>query len=280
MSTAPRRRRLSTLILAVVFLLLAGAGLAVVFTERSIEGSAPGNSPVLSLAVTPDGYLVGTETGVLGTRDGKRWGVHQRLDDPSIVTSAAGTAWAMVGSAVYRFEDLTAASLIGELEGRAITLAAGKEGLLVLTASEGSETKARGHEGVQIELLAAEGGPQDAMAMSLSGELAGPSRRVYAAGAGSGVWLLETAAGGWQRILETPSTAVLVDPDDPDRVLLGTAGGVLVSKDAGRSWEFGGFREEVSALSAHDGTFFAVSVRLIYKSPDGISKWEALARSE
>ena len=67
---------------------------------------------------------------------------------------------------------------------------------------------------------------------------------------------------------------VLVDPDEPSRVLLGTPSGVYGSADGGRSWELlSDLPAEVLARSRQDRTLFAAVGEGVYKSDDGGATW-------
>jgi photosystem II stability/assembly factor-like uncharacterized protein len=71
---------------------------------------------------------------------------------------------------------------------------------------------------------------------------------------------------------------VLVDPDDPDRVLLGTAGGLLVTRDGGRSWDLSTLQVAVRGVARHGGRYYALTGdRLLLVSPDGERDWKPLA---
>jgi len=91
-----------------------------------------------------------------------------------------------------------------------------------------------------------------------------------------GLWRTDDAGSTWQRILGTPSQAVLADPSNPQRILLGTPGGVLVSENGGLQWHQTGMRQDVHGLSAENGKFFAVTrERVVYGSNDGVTGWTA-----
>src|SRR2546421_59398 len=78
------------------------------------------------------------------------------------------------------------------------------------------------------------------------------------------------------RTFGTPSQAVLVDPSSPQRILLGTPGGLLVSENGGLQWHQTEMRKDVHGLSQEGGRFFAVTTeRLVYGSNDGTSGWTA-----
>jgi len=96
-------------------------------------------------------------------------------------------------------------------------------------------------------------------------------------GAVGGLWRTDDAGSTWQRILGTPSQAVLVDPSNPQRILLGSPGGVLLSVNGGLQWHQTAMRKDVHGLSAENGKFFAVTTeRVVYGSNDGVTGWTAL----
>jgi photosystem II stability/assembly factor-like uncharacterized protein len=95
-------------------------------------------------------------------------------------------------------------------------------------------------------------------------------------GAIGGVWRTDDAGATWQRILGTPTQAVLVDPSNPERILLGSPAGVLVSVNGGLQWRQTEMRKDVHGLSAENGKFFAVTTeRVVYGSNDGVTRWTA-----
>ena len=70
----------------------------------------------------------------------------------------------------------------------------------------------------------------------------------------------------------------LIDPDDPDRVLLGTHFGLYASGDGGASWEVAGLGGEDVLDLAHgrDGTIVAAGRGLLATSSDGGTAWRSV----
>jgi hypothetical protein len=104
-----------------------------------------------------------------------------------------------------------------------------------------------------------------------------PTDDLFAGGIDSGLWRAEGFATKerleWIRLLKTPITSLVVDPHDPERVLAGTPGGVLLSTNRGESWRFTEFRDSVSGLTSDGRQFFAMSKRTLYRSLDGEKSW-------
>jgi photosystem II stability/assembly factor-like uncharacterized protein len=279
------RRPLSVFVLVALMLLLAAAAVAVIFSERFVGGSVPGDSPVLSLAAAHEGFLAGTSGGLFVSRDGKGWERHPRLGRGAISISPSPFAPEPPSNLVPPVA--IAASdrkifLIPELNSARELIAAPEPvsglGVFELGVLVGAR---RGNiylfSGGGFPRLGP-GGPTQVQALAGAGE---DPAYVLTAGIDSGIWRatgpLATEQIEWRQLLETPATAVIIDGQDSNRILIGTAGGILVSTNRGESWRFSEFRGSVSGLSELSGEFFAVSDRLIYRSPDGDKDWAPLA---
>lgn len=250
------------IILAACVLAALGVGLAAaLFNERRIEGAIPVRTPVLSLAVTEEGFFAGTAGGLLVSPDGVRWRRSTGSSSERTILASGEFLAAAIGDALYRVEGLEGVERIGELPFLPSALA-GSDSRIYALAPHGRLTVV--HPG---EFDVSEDGP-DGMRYLAAGDGV-----LYAAGAGDGVWLFD---GRWTKLLDTPATSVLADLDRPGRVLIGTAGGVLVSGNGGRSWRFTGLREPTEALASHREAFYAVARGIVYRSPDGDSGWAAL----
>lgn len=264
----------SLLLAAVLVALLSGAFVAALISSRQIEGGIPGGSPVLALAAIEPGFLAGTDGGLLVSPDGRSWSVPELPRGRSLVTAAGGAGVALVDGRLLRTEDLvTFQPVTGEqLAGTA--LAGLPEGSVYVWT--GSRTVARAPAGGPVERLPlGDAAPPDVLALAVAP--AGPAI-LYAGGIASGLHRSADSGASWTRLLATPVRAILIDPADPRRLLLGTPGGVLVSADGGLSWEFTELRSRIEGLAEHGGRFFAVtSDRLVFASPDGVRAWEALA---
>jgi photosystem II stability/assembly factor-like uncharacterized protein len=75
---------------------------------------------------------------------------------------------------------------------------------------------------------------------------------------------------------ETPDYhSLLVDADDPDRVLLGTHVGVYESMDGGRTWTFAGLEgdDAMNLVRSPDATLWLAGHGVLKKSTDGAATW-------
>jgi hypothetical protein len=278
------RRPLSLFILAALLLLLGTAAVVVIFGERRLEGSILGRAPIHSLAVADAGFFVGTDEGLLVSEDGLNWARHRKLPrgEPMVVGAgpfdpdrlANNVAFAVRGRLVYELEGSDALEARFGAGRGATALGISPNSLLIADSDGGVREVTAEGEGSKL----GPGGPRQIQAIDGSAQ---PQAYVVAGGIGSGLWratgTLTTESVVWVRLLETPVTAVVVDPRNPDRILIGTPGGILLSESRGESWRFTEFRGSVSGLSERAGEFFVVSDRLIYQSPDGDKEWAPLA---
>jgi hypothetical protein len=281
------RRPLSLYILVALILLLAAVAVVVIFSERHLEGSILGRAPIHSLAVADNGFFVGTDDGLFVSEDGLAWSRHPKFPrgEPAVVGSgpfdpdaqARTVAFVVLRRLIYELEGSNATKARFGASAGATALGVSSNSLLVAD-SEGRirEITARG-EGSGL----ASGGPRQVQAIDGSAQ---GQAYVVAGGIGSGLWrasgTLTTQSGVWVRLLETPVTAIVVDPENSNRILIGTPGGILVSGNRGDRWQFTQFRGPIAGLSDRGGEFFAVSDRLIYRSSDGEKDWAGLAAEE
>jgi photosystem II stability/assembly factor-like uncharacterized protein len=120
-------------------------------------------------------------------------------------------------------------------------------------------------------------------------------RRLYARIAWIGIVVLAAAGAFWvaKKQAEGPNEAVappatglphtpdyhslLVDPEDPDRMLLGTHVGVYESADGGRTWTFAGLEgdDAMNLVRAGDGkTLWVAGHNILKKSADWGATWQ------
>jgi photosystem II stability/assembly factor-like uncharacterized protein len=254
----------------VVALFCVGVVLAVV-TSRRVRGSIPGSDSILSLAAIRAGFLVGTSRGLAASQDGATWAA-ARIQRQQVAVASDGTsAYVLAEGDVRVTSDLSTYTV--QVTGVTGTAVAGGSGGSVYVAHApwialfGADGKLRAlpssppvKEGV-VALTAAPGNPSELLA-------GGPI---------SGLWQSQDAGATWHRLVGTPSQAVLIDPANPQRILLGSPGGLLESVDGGTQWRFTQLRKDVHGLAAAGGVFFAVtSERILYESSDGVGRWKPL----
>ena len=252
-----------------VSVLLLAALVLVILSSGRVQGSIPGSDSILSLAAIPPGSLVGTTGGVLQSPDGKTWLAATNIPrEPVTVASDGTTSYVLAGGTLKSTRDLR----------RFGTLATGVTGTVIAPGPDATVYVAAGRSidrvasgGVQLPPLPGAPAP-GVFSMAVVGDRPGS----VLVGAIGGLWRTDDAGRSWQRILGTPSQAVLVDPSNPQRILLGTPGGVLVSGNGGLQWHQTEMRKDVHGLSQAGGRFFAVTTeRLVYGSNDGTSGWTA-----
>jgi hypothetical protein len=267
----PRRRHRGIQWVGVgVSVLFLGALILALLSTRRIQGSIPGSDSILSLAAIRQGFLVGTAGGVFESRDGRTWLAATNIPrEPVSVASDGTNSYVLAGRTLKSTMDLRTFG----------TVATGVTGSVVAPGPAGTIYVAAGRtitrvaaDGTRLAPLAGAPVPQ-VLSMAVVGDKPGS----VLVGAIGGLWRTDDAGSTWQRILGTPTQAVLVDPSDPQRILLGSPGGVLLSVNGGLQWHQTAMRKDVHGLSAENGTFFAVTTeRLIYGSNDGVTGWTAL----
>ncbi|MGH2767849.1 MAG: hypothetical protein ACRDIF_02710, partial [Actinomycetota bacterium] len=267
------RRRGPLLLAALLAALIAFGFLAAVVSERRIQGAIPGRAPVLSMAVTRAGFLVGTALGAAVNKGGGRWSSAALKKGRTLVAAAGESIFALVEGSLFVTDDLVAFEEVsaGRLAGSA--MAASPEGSVYVGA--GGRRLFRFAPGGRFsELALGETFPEEILALAVG---QGDPPAFYAAGLVSGLWSSLDGGASWMRLLETPSRAVLIDPGDPRRLLLATPGGVLLSGNGGLSWRFSGLRVATEALAVYEGQFFAASTgRVIFSSSNGDTGWEPI----
>lgn len=273
------KRRWPLVLLALLFLLLSGAVVFTVISARALRGSVPGRSPLLSMAATRGGFLVGVENALYTSRDGVNWARPPRFTNRrNLPAGAPGGPVVASGSELFRFSDSLSAQSqpLLRLKGQ-VTALSGDPGGRIYVVQDASRIAVVENEGGVSRSFTPRRGPREILAIDM---IAGPpdagqSEFLFAGGLTSGVWRSSEPERSWLQVLKTPVRAILVDDEDSKRVFLGTAGGVLVSTNSGLSWSFTGLRVPVEALAQAHGRYYALlRERLVYQSPNGQSGWE------
>ncbi|MGI8427318.1 MAG: WD40/YVTN/BNR-like repeat-containing protein [Actinomycetota bacterium] len=247
-------------------MLLSIAVVSTLLTAGGLEGAVPGKAPILGLASIDAGFIVGTESGVYVSANGKSWSKGAELaGKPVLVTGVGrGRAAILAGGRLY-----DARRLSGFLKGqgapqRAVALAGDPAGSIYISSDSGHLLTVAPGGDFTTQTLG--GGPDEVVALDV---VPPNTQAIFTGGLNSGVWR-RPVGEKWRQILKTPTRAVLVDDKDPRRIFIATAGGILVSKNQGLSWLFTEMRLPVEALAQHGATYFALGEnRLLYKSADG-----------
>lgn len=267
----PTRHRGVLLAGLTVGVLFVGA-LVIAFLGTRVNAAAvPGSQPIASLAVTPAGYLVGTIGALYASPDGKTWTPARLPPELVAVDSDGVTAYVLAAGTLRSTRDLaTFTVLASSVTGTVIAAAPGGGAYI----ASGPRIVRVGVDGRVTDLPVGPAKPAGLLALAVS-----PARpgTILAGGPVSGLWQSDDNAVTWHRVLGTPTLALLIDRDRPERLLLGTPGGVLVSEDAGARWRFTELRLDVHGLSQENGQFFAVaSDRVVYRSANGDKGWVAV----
>ena len=279
----PRRYRW---LLAVLALVMAGALVVAFLSLRRIKGSVPTDAPILSLAVVEESFIVATAEGILVTSDFDEW--LPLFGDIRTVSHVASSE----GQAVIRYEkgdrryiartfELPEFETVADRGPLGTAVAVGRSGVTFVGVSgegEGS-VMAVGIDSAVEEVDIQGQGPQEITALAV---VTGESPKIYAGGLTSGLWLATgfPESPAWDRLLATPIRSVLTDPEDPDRMWVGTPGGVLISSTAGNSWRFTQNRNAIEAMSSFGANTYALtSDRILLRSSNGDTNWEAMGES-
>lgn len=261
------RRRWPLGLAALIGFLLVGSMVAAVVKGARVKGSVPGKAAILGLAATEDGFLIGTADGVLTSSDGSTWTAVDEFSGESLVAGTGSGVALWSSGTLYRSADLeNFTEAVPDLKG-----------LTALTGlTDGTVLGARGRE---LILVGADGdpksvdfedGPREILALA-AGE--GSADEMLAGNLSSGLWRSEDEGRSWERILETPIRAALLDRAEPGRRLIGTAGGVLWSTVT-EPWQFTDLRVPVEALAETENGYLAItSDRLLFESRDGL-EWK------
>lgn len=258
-----------------LFAFLVGLlSLALVFafvSRRRGEGAVPGGAPILSLAASEKGFLAGTADGLWVSPDGYEWVRHPEFASGRVVVGAEeGVAVAASARALSIIETSQRASIVAKSPANPSAVVPGQGGDVYVATGEGRFYRI---SDATILPVRGEGGPPEVLALDED------EGTLYAGGLVSGLYRSRDLGDTWTKILATSLTAILVDPDDTRRILIGTAGGVLITEDSGDSWNFSEMRSSISGLSARHGDFFALGDRFLFRSADGDRDWKPVKDS-
>lgn len=264
------RKRGRRVLAALLGLVVAGAIIGAFLNERYIEGSVPGESPILGLAVTAKGFLVGTGEGLYSSEDAMTWERPKPAKGRALVTNAGSSALALVELVLLKTDDLsTFEPAIGNVQDGVAIAADDQDNIYV---AEDAKTIVLYLSSGGIRRATVQKGPKEIVAFDA---VSGDPVTLFAGGLTSGFWRSTTGGSTWRHILKTPVRAIVVDPENPKRVFIGTAGGVLYSTDGGLRWQFTEMRSSVEAITAARGKVWVVTQdRLIFSSDDGVSNYQ------
>jgi hypothetical protein len=252
-------------------LVLVGAFAVALIATRTIKGTVPGRAALLSLGVIDDGFLVGTAEGAYTSSDSVSWRLvkgfnHQR----TLITSNGNLAVALSGTGLYKTSDLRSFDKVFQTAQRGVALALDSKNNIYV-AEDNRHLDLIKTDG-SLQRVTATTGPQEVLALDAE---AGDPALLFAGGLRSGLWRSFGGESGWRHVSRTPTTAIFVDPNNEDRVFIGTARGILVSKDKGLSWRSTSFHVPVVAMAEHRGRYFVLaSNQSVYVSSNGISDFK------
>jgi hypothetical protein len=260
-------------------ILFAGIAVAVAFALAlayaliSAGGSANavlGTDPIASLGVIPAGYLVGTTGGLAASPDALNWSAAHLPAELVAVSSNATTAYVLAGGQLHSTTDLHAFPVI----------ASGLVGTAIAAAPDGGVDVLNGRHITQVSTSGATapvGGlaPSGMIALALSPD---NPMTILAGGPVSGLWRSQDGGATWQLLDRVPVQALIIDTADPQRIFVGTEGGVFTSPDLGATWQTTQLRNDVNGLAEFSGRIYAVgSDRIVYDSSGGITGWGPVA---
>lgn len=251
-----------------------GAFVAAFFSLRKLEGAIPGEAAILNLGVIEEGYLVGTSDGLYRSSDAKTWTLVKAYSKGRVlVASNADKAFIHHDRLLFETEDLRSFDPHFGAVQPAVAMAVDKEDNVYL--AEKATRFALITSDRSLQTVQAIRGPKEVLAIE---GIPGDPVVVLAGGLTSGFWRSLGGDSPWTHILRTPTRAILADPNVVDRIFIGTAGGVLYSKDEGFKWAFTEMRLPVEALAEFGGRYYAVTEdRLVYVSKDGLKDWRRVS---
>lgn len=236
----------------------------------------PGKAPILSLAVTDKGFLAGTADGLWVSQDGRDWVKHPKLSTGRVTVTHSGGALAAARGSLYLVPNSNQAVKIQALTAAPSAMfESGSIRFLVAATGDGRFFVSRGRGPFQE--LKSSNGPREVIAVASRIEF--DNGVLFAGGLVSGLWRASVSGGvvdSWERLNSTPLTAIAMDPDHADKVLVGTPGGILLSEDGGHKWKFTTLRASIEGLASARGEFFALADRFVFHSRDGDKDWRAV----
>lgn len=265
------RRRWPVVLLAAIAALLGASLIAALLSGRQIQGSVPVDAPALALAAIDEGRMVATTAGVFITRNDIDWAAARQFGSGSaLVASRDGVAAIRFSDGKVRrtmtTRDLDEISGVTDEDPLGAAMSFAPDGSLHLVDSRAEAIIRVG--GSDMHLPA--GGPGAANALAVA------SDRFLLGGVTTGLW--ELRGQSWLRLVATPVRAVLIDEKNESRIFLGSPGGLLVSRNAGRSWRFTSLREPIEGIAQDSSRYYAITNRkIIYRSGTGEEDWEAPA---
>jgi hypothetical protein len=291
----PRRPRLGALALALVLLVFVGAIVTALFSARRIEGAVPGKGGLLSVAATGAGFVVGTTTGAFSSPDGRRWTPVEGLAGPAPVATDGQRVVGASDRTVLETTDLRTTAPLATLPTVPTALASGRSGGPDAAAGSpgvpdeasggavygidrsGQVVRVDGSSGGEAVVRLGTPGPESPLGLAVVGS---SPPVLYAASLGTGLWRSDDGGAKWSRLLATPAQAILPDAGTPDRILLGTPGGLLVTRDRGRSWNLTTLQGAIRGITRRAGRYYVLTEdRLLLESPDGERDWEPLVHT-
>lgn len=268
---APRHRGILVAGICVVAVFAAALTFAL-FSASGPQAAVPGTDAIASLAAVPTGFLVGTTGGLVRSPDGTSWSVARLPREVVAVASTTTTAYALAGGQLHETTNLTTFT----------TVASGVAGNVIAAVPGGGVDVVNGRRITQVSssgrvttLPLSTSQPANLLALAVSP--VSPST-LYAGGPESGLWRTQDGGVTWQHLDQIPVQALLIDPANPERLFVGTVGGVFVSGDGGSSWATTGLRNDVNGLAASGGRIFAIGAdRVLYVSANGVSGWASVS---
>ena len=267
------RRRWAGILVGLLGAALFASLVYTVVSERKQPGEIPGDGAILSLGVLDKSYLIGTTKGLLRSTDGIHWKREKRFGNGPVLLSTRDSEAVLVSDGISEktsdfktFEPAVGAFL------ESVAIYLDDEGNAYLAEKDRKvalSTPDRGIQRVPIKR-----GPKEVVAIA---GIPGDPVTLFLGGLRSGFWRSSDGGVSWRHVLKTPTRAIVVDPYDERRVLIGTAGGIFLSEDTGKTWKYTSMREPIESLSEFRGRFFAVTGdRRIMVVDNELSKWKPL----
>lgn len=250
----------------------------------------PSGDHLHSLGVTIDGdLLLGLHGGLYRSDDGKAWELVGLEGQDAMVIASAEQPLFVAGHEVFArsddggntFDELRPADLPG-LDLHAFAQAPAN-GQAIYAFVVGHGLFASGDAGDTWERRAELGTiPPDTFGLAVVGS---NTETLVVVGPESGVLRSEDGGRNFVRVLDMPSWAVAIDPEQPGLVWALITDGLARSDDAGLNWQPASALEELEgqpqALAVGSGRLWVATEdpRALYSSTDGGTSWELVASS-